>query len=417
MYYLSTRKQTQPVRLSQAINKGLAADGGLFIPEQLPKLDWQTWSTTLSYPDFSARLLTPFFAQDPLLSQLSTLSTDTFTFPVPLKTLDDTTFVLELFHGPTASFKDFGAHFLANSMKMMGGTPKTVLVATSGDTGSAVASAFYHSKQHRIIILFPKGQISPIQEQQLTCWDDNIQALEVEGNFDACQQLVKLAFEHSHKNLSSANSINIGRLLPQMTYYAYSSVQFFHKYHTMPGYIIPSGNLGHATAAYWAQAMGFPIREIVLSTNANQVLSDYLASGRYMAQPSLKTLANAMDVGNPSNFERLQSLYPTFAQFTQNVRAVSVTDSEIGQSIQAIYQQYQYICCPHTATAFHARTKLNTWPWVVVATAEPGKFAHVIEPIIQTSIPISVNLQRLLKRKTSKRAIKPNLSELLAYMS
>jgi threonine synthase len=417
MYYISTRKQTKPSMLSNAITKGLAPDGGLFIPKQLPIIDWQGWSTTLSYPAFSAQLLYPFFEQDSLAPQLSTLLIDTFTFPIPLKKLDDTTFVLELFHGPTASFKDFGARFLARCLEAIPGCQKTILVATSGDTGSAVASAFYHSHQHRVIILYPKGQISPVQEQQLTCWDDNILAIAVCGNFDECQQLVKSAFQQqSLSNLSSANSINIGRLLPQMTYYAYTSVQFYQKHHMSPGFIIPSGNLGHATAAYWAQAMGFPIREIVLSTNANTVLSDYLSSGDYTARPSIRTLANAMDVGNPSNFERLQYLFPTFEKFKQHVRAISVTDTEIGHTMQTIYQCFQYISCPHTATAFYARKKLNAQPWIVVSTADPSKFSTVIEPIIQTTVPMSANLRMLLNRKTTKIEINPMLSELTEYL-
>jgi threonine synthase len=393
----------------------LAPDGGLFIPKEIPKLDWQGWSTALAYPDFSAQLLYPFFEQDSLAPQLSTLSADTFRFPIPLQNLDDSTFVLELFHGPTASFKDFGARFLARCLEAIPGCQKTILVATSGDTGSAVASAFYQSNKHRVIILYPKGQISPVQEQQLSCWDDNILAIAVRGSFDACQQLVKSAFQH-HKNLSSANSINIGRLLPQMTYYAYTSVQFYRKYNTSPGFIIPSGNLGHATAAYWAQAMGFPIREIVLSTNANTVLSDYLSSGNYSARPSLQTLANAMDVGNPSNFERLHYLFPNFEKFKQQVPALSVSDSEIGQTIQSIYQRFKYIACPHTATAFYARTKLDSQPWIVVATADPGKFSTVIEPIIQTAVPLSVNLRTLLGKKTKNREINPMLEELMEYL-
>lgn len=416
MYYISTRKQTKPSILSEAIAEGLAADGGLFVPEQLPRIDWQGWSTTLSYPDFSAQVLYPFFEQDGLAPGLSSLSRDSFRFPLPLQSLDDKTFVLELFHGPTASFKDFGALFLARCLEAISGPQKTILVATSGDTGSAVASAFYRSPRHRVIILYPQGQISPMQEQQLSCWDDNILAFAVRGSFDDCQQLVKAAFQQPLGNLSSANSINIGRLLPQMTYYAYTSVQFYRQYQRAPGFIIPSGNLGHATAAYWAQAMGFPIREIVLSTNANTVLSDYLESGNYSARPSIQTLANAMDVGNPSNFERLQYLFPSFEEFKQHVHTISVPDVEISQTIQSIYQRFYYLSCPHTATAFHARTKLNAQPWIVVATADPGKFSTLIEPIIKTTVPLSANLQALLNRKTTKKEINPSLSELMEYL-
>lgn len=413
MYYFSTHQQSKPSTLSKAIDEGLAPDGGLFVPEQLPTLDWQSWSANLSYPDFSAKLLYPFFEGDKLAPELSTLVSDSFNFPVPLEKLDDSTFVLELFHGPTASFKDFGARFLAGCMEACPDSRKTILVATSGDTGSAVASAFYRSHRHHVIILYPKGQISPIQEQQLCCWNDPIQAFAVRGSFDDCQRLVKSAFQQNLKHLSSANSINIGRLLPQMTYYAYTAVQFYQKYQKAPGFIIPSGNLGHATAAYWAKTMGFPIRELVLATNANRVLSDYLDKGKFNARKSISTVANAMDVGNPSNFERLQHLFPRFDRFKQQVQAYSVTDAQICQTIKTIDQRYQYLSCPHTATAFYARTKLDAQPWIVVATAEPGKFSSLIQPIIQRELPISANLRALLNRKTRKIEINPSLSELM----
>lgn len=416
MYYISTRKNRNLHTLSSAITTGLAEDGGLFVPTQLPAADWKGWSDRLSFPEFSTKLLDPFFEQDNLAGQLSTLSNETFTWPVPLKKMDETTFVLELFHGPTASFKDFGAGFLAGCLEAISGCKKTILVATSGDTGSAVASAFHQSKKYRVIILYPTGGVSPIQEQQLTCWDDNILSLAVRGSFDECQGLVKSAFQQGLENLSSANSINIGRLLPQMTWYAWSSIQFFRKYHVCPGFIIPSGNLGHATAAYWAQAMRFPIREIVLATNANRVMSDYLDNGNYSARPSIQTIANAMDVGNPSNFERLQTLFPAFEKFRQYVPVISVSDSEIRRTIQAVYQHFQYLSCPHTATAFYAKTKLNTEPWIIVATAEPGKFSTIIEPLIQRKVPMSANLQALLDRKARKITIKAELSELRKYL-
>ena len=215
-----------------------------------------------------------------------------------------------------SSFKDFGAHFLAECLNTLTNCKKTILVATSGDTGSAVASAFYGKLNYRVIILYPDGQISAKQEHQMTCWDRNIFAFAVNGNFDQCQQLVKSAFcdpiWQSSEGLSSANSINIGRLLPQITYYASSSLKFYRKYGKKPGFIIPSGNLGNATAAFWAKAIGFPIREIVLATNANQVITDYLNSGSYQSRQSITTVANAMDVGDPSNLERLNHLFDSF---------------------------------------------------------------------------------------------------------
>jgi threonine synthase len=321
--------------------------------------------------------------------------------------------VLELFHGPTCSFKDFGARFLAECLNDATHCKKTILVATSGDTGSAVASAFYRKINYKVIILYPEGQISAKQEQQMTCWDDNIFSFAVKGSFDQCQQLVKLAFQdpdcQSTAELSSANSINIGRLLPQMVYYAYSSLQFYQNNKLKAGFIIPSGNLGNATADYWAKAMGFPIREIVLATNSNRVISDYLNSGYYQSRPSIETLANAMDVGNPSNFERLSQLFGSFDRFKENVTAVSVNDEAIRQTIYHSYKQYHYICCPHTATAFHVRNQLDNQPWIVVATADPCKFDELIEPIINTKIPVAPQLQQLSDRPNKRLRVEASI--------
>ncbi|WP_397601674.1 hypothetical protein [Silvanigrella sp.] len=213
-------------------------------------------------------------------------------------------------------------------------------------------------------------------------------------------------------HISSANSINIGRLLPQIVYYAYSSYQFFSLYHTKPNYIIPSGNLGNATAAFWAREMGFPIHDISLSTNENKVICNYLSSGTYLPQKSILTLANAMDVGNPSNFERLSHLFPSFEVFKNNITAVSVDNKKISQTILEVYKQSQYILCPHTATAFYIRNKLNSNPSIVVSTADPCKFDDIIEPIILDKVPISDELKKLLNKKLSFIDIEPNLTEI-----
>lgn len=418
MQYISTRDQTISYALSQAIREGLAPDGGLFVPKHLPAIAMDSLSQDSSYASFCAQVLNPFFEGDPLASELSSFCENAFTFNAPLKPLNDNTSVLELFHGPTLSFKDFGARFLAQCLSSVAVTEKlTILVATSGDTGSAVASAFYQKANIDVIILFPEGQISTRQQHQITCWGENIKAYAIRGSFDDCQQLVKSAFSNTALrqkfNLCTANSINIGRLLPQIGYYAYTSYHFYRQHRIKPNFIVPSGNLGNINAAYWAKMMGFPIQTIVMANNANRVMVDYLESGDYQAQQSIQTLANAMDVGNPSNIERLQYLFNTFDTFSQNVLAYSVSDEMIQQAIQEAYKKYRYILCPHTATGYIARKQCGASPWIIAGTADPCKFETVIEPIIQEKIPVSPALTQMLDRKTHFETINRDLKSIL----
>ncbi len=422
MYFITTRDKNTRKSASQAIRSGLAPDGGLFIPEYLPRVDLKKFTPDLSYPEFAAILLQEFFLDDELKDKLPELCNNAFTFPAPLTTINNNTYMLELFHGPTSSFKDFGARFLAECFNVLFEKNKaTIIVATSGDTGSAVASAFYQKSNVNVIVLYPYGQITERQEHQIACWDTNILALAVDGTFDDCQHLVKSAFRdpwwQSHMHLSSANSISIGRLLPQIVYYAYSSLQFYRQHQTVPGYIVPTGNLGNATACYWAKEMGFPIREIVLATNANRAIPDYLHTGEFHPRPSISTLANAMDVGNPSNFERLLHLFNTYDEFKKNVRAISADDEDIKVTIKEMFQDYHTIVCPHTATAFHARKQLSELPWIAVATADASKFSTIIEPIIKTDIPISPQLQALLDRPVRIIKVTNTLEDIQATLT
>ena len=322
---------------------------------------------------------------------------------------------------PTLSFKDFGARFLAQCFtRISTEKPLTILVATSGDTGSAVASAFFQKHPIRVIVLFPQGKISLRQQQQITCWQDNVLAVAVKGAFDDCQRLVKAAFNKAEwKNkyqLSTANSINVARLLPQVVYYAYTSLRFQQSHGFMPGFIVPSGNLGNVTAAYWAKQMGFPVREIVIATNANRPVTHYLETGEYQAFPTQVTLANAMDVGNPSNFARLYDLFPQFSEFKSEVRAIRVDDEHIKQAIAKAYQNERVILCPHTATAYHARQQLDNKPWIITATAHPCKFENIIESIIGVPLPVSSELDALLKRPQHFEIINADLSALTTVM-
>lgn len=418
MKFISTRKNSGYTTLSSAIVSGLASDGGLFVPEYLPQVDLKLFDHRINLNLFSQRLLQYFFSHDALELKLANIIEKTLVFPFPLKQINANTFMLELFHGPTASFKDLGAGFLAECLTQIHPKNKTttIMVATSGDTGSAVASAFYLKPKLNVIILYPKGKISQKQQQQITCWDKNILALAIEGTFDDCQQLVKSAFLDAwwqkHMCLNSANSINIGRLLPQMIYYAYSSVQFYHCHQIVPGYIIPTGNLGNAVACFWAKKMGFPIREIVLSTNANRTIPEYLITGEYKARKSVSTLANAMDVGNPSNFERLHHLFSTFDAFKSEVKAISASDEDIKNTIRTMYSNYLKIICPHTATAFFARQQLSAQPWIIAATADPYKFNSLIEQIIDVKIPIPAQLQALLDRPVNSVQVISSLEEI-----
>lgn len=418
MQFQSTRNPALQVSLSEAMQAGLAPDGGLFIPNHFPTIAWQDFKVDMPYAEFATQMLTPFFAQDELAPYLAQICRESFNFPVPVVELDEQHSVLELFHGPTLSFKDFGARFLANSLShIKNDKPFTILVATSGDTGSAVAAAFHGKSNIRVVVMFPEGKISQRQERQMTCWGDNIQAVAVKGMFDDCQTLVKQAFVtpwwSKRTTLNTSNSINIGRLLPQSTYYAYTSWQHFLKTGKKANFIVPSGNIGNITAAFWAKTMGFPIDEIVMSQNANDTISEYLTSGEYRPKASQETLANAMDVGNPSNFERLQHLLGDYATFKSTVRTFCTSDSEIKTEIKRVYQDYGMTICPHTATGFYARQHLpKDRSYIIVATAHPAKFESVIEPILGFDIAPTPALQALLDRPQHKVLIDADMDAL-----
>ncbi len=409
MKYYSTRdkEKLHGLSASDAILKGLAKDGGLYVPEALPKLP--QLSASLPYPEFAAKVLAPFFSGDVLEEKLLDICTSAFNFPLVLNKVSAYS-VLELFHGPTAAFKDFGARFLAFTMEALlkeKGRDLCILVATSGDTGGAVASAFYGREHLSVKVLFPKGRVAERQKKQLTVWGGNVESYEVEGSFDDCQRMVKSAFvDPELKNLSSANSINLGRLLPQMVYYVYTSVKHFEETGRKAHFIIPSGNVGNCTGAYWAMEMGAPIEKITLSVNANKTIPDYLNEGVYKPRASVQTLANAMDVGSPSNMERLFNLYPSYDEFKSKVEAYSVSDDEIRETIKKVYEKDNYICCPHTATALKVyKDHFDGEDAIVVSTAHPAKFETIVEPLIGKSVDIPQNLSSLLTKESVYKEI------------
>jgi threonine synthase len=416
--YLSTRGAAPTVSIGDAIRNGAAPDGGLYLPERVAEVDLGALRGITELAEFAPRFLAPFFDGDPLSLELASICREAFDFPVPLVTPDPDRpelRLLELFHGPTGAFKDFGARFLMACFDRLGdpARPLTVLVATSGDTGGAVGCAAEGREAVQAAILFPKGRVSPFQELQLTCWDAPVHAIEVDGDFDDCQRLVKLAFADRDLSaafrLTSANSINIGRLLPQAAYLAFAAMRQFEETGTPAGLIIPTGNLGHAFAAVYARSLGVPIGPIVAVTNANRTLFDWHRTGAYSPGPAVATIANAMDVGAPSNFERLIHL----PEKAREIKVEQVEDATIRERIRTEYQRSSYIWDPHSATAAEAYARMDAAErggrvWIAAATAHPYKFAEVVEPIIGTRIAPPPALAAILGRKAHKVTIAPD---------
>lgn len=416
MKYFSTRDKAHMVTIEEALLAGLARDGGLFVPETFPKINIAK-APRGDIKDFAAYVLTPFFAGSSLAALLPEICAKAFAFEIPLKKLSETRFVLELTHGPTCAFKDVGAQFLAATLSHISVSsklPRLVLVATSGDTGGAVGCAFSGQENTRVVILYPLGRISDRQEHQLTCWQENVNAYAVEGTFDDCQRIVKEAFldrrVRQSWQLLSANSISLGRLLPQMIYYAYVANQ--NESGEPINFIIPTGNLGNGLAAIWAKQCGFKIGKIGLALNANKAIANFLATEDWAPQKTVPTLANAMDVGNASNMERLRALLLVAPEIKGSLSALSVTDDQIKEMTRQTYRRYKYIVCPHTATAFYAAEK---WAWpnaVLVATADPAKFNDIVEPIIGAGVPVPPALASILNRPMKRTKISATLDDL-----
>ena len=430
MKYFSTRG-AGPVSLDEALCKGLASDGGLFLPEQLPTFADSDFDAAESIPEVAAILLKPFFVGSSLASEVKGILDETFSFPIPATVLpidDQNASMLELYHGPTAAFKDVGAGFLAACLSRLEGDVKkslTILVATSGDTGGAVAAAFDGRPGMRVAVLFPEGRVSERQEHQLCCWSDNVLSLKVRGAFDDCQSMVKAAMADqelsSAHRFSSANSINIGRLLPQSTYYADASLRHFRRTGNKPGFIIPTGNLGNAFACIMAREMGLPIGPVILATNANRTIPDYFESLEWLPRASLQTLASAMDVGDPSNMERLRKLIGEADVLRDQLGVASVSDDEIRAAIRQDFTEFGFATCPHTATATHTWRHLEPGlakqhDWVLVATAHPAKFETIVEPLIGERVPLPPELEEILSRPAHSIVIEPNLASLAAAL-
>ncbi len=400
MKYRSTRGKAPELSFGAALLQGLAPDGGLYVPERFPTIEWRH-SLAAPLGDIACSLLSPFFEGDPLAPELPGIVERAFDFPIPLTRFGDApeTYVLELFHGPTAAFKDVGARFMAECLGKQERAKRTVLVATSGDTGSAVAAALDGKENLEVIVLYPKGGVSEEQERLLTCWSDNVHAFAVEGAFDDCQRMLKEALGTEgalgERTLTTANSINIARLLPQMVYYASGSLEYFGRHESPAVFVIPTGNVGNATAALWAKKIGYPIASVVMAANANRPVPDYLESGNWNPRASIPTLANAMDVGSPSNIERIFDLYGTVEALRADVRSCSCDDESIRERIAHSRARHGRVIDPHTATAVHAYEKADLQSAVLVSTAHPAKFQSTVEPILGAPLEVPEALERL----------------------
>ena len=431
MIFQSTRGK-QRVSLDEALVMGLAGDGGLFLPLELPQFSTDDFAAAKTVAETAQILLRPFFAESALAPDLDEITRETFRFPLPVTRLpvsEGYAGLLELYHGPTAAFKDVGAGFLAACLTRLQGdtdNPLTILVATSGDTGGAVAAAFNERPGMRVVVLYPDGRVSERQAHQLTCWGDNVLSLAVQGSFDDCQALVKGALADkvlsAQYRFSSANSINIGRLLPQCIYYAHSSLEHFRATGRKPGFIVPTGNLGNGFAAFLAKEMGLPIGDMILATNENRLITDFLGGAEWLPRPSIQTLASAMDVGNPSNMERLRSMFGEAGEIRQRTQAVSVSDEIIQKEIRRNYNEFHLATCPHTATATFAWRELDDSErtekdWIMVATAHPAKFEQIVEPIIEAEVPLPADLADILSRPRHFVKIEPDAEALAKALS
>ncbi|MBK8832573.1 MAG: threonine synthase [Saprospiraceae bacterium] len=386
MKYISTDNTNGRVGFKEAVLKGLAPGGGLYVPEMLPHVEATFFDKmdSLSIRDLAYPLLHPFVSDDLSDAQLSAVIDHTFQFDIPVKQISETgIYVLELFHGPTWAFKDVGVRFLAGCLSQWTDQAKEtiILVATSGDTGGAVANGFYNQPGIKVVILYPKGKISPLQEMQIAGMGGNIIALAVDGSFDDCQHMVKKAFNdktlRSKINITSANSINIARWLPQMIFYAIAWREI-RKQGIESRLSIPSGNYGNIAAAFLMHDIGLTFKEILAAHNANDTIPRFLSSGNYAPGKTVSTLANAMDVNDPSNFVRLRYLQQhQYRNRLVDFRAQSVSDTQILEAIRDAWHNHHYLLDPHTATAWHM-LKENGGKGIIVATAHPYKFEDVI---------------------------------------
>lgn len=411
MKYYSTNKQAPLASLQEAVVKGLASDKGLFMPMTIKPLPAGFYDTieSLSFQEIAYRVADAFFGEDVPADTLRRIVYDTLSFDVPLVKVTDRIYSLELFHGPTLAFKDVGGRFMARLLgyfiRKEGRRDVNVLVATSGDTGSAVANGFLGVEGIHVYVLYPKGKVSEIQEKQFSTLGQNITALEVDGTFDDCQALVKSAFMDKELNerlsLTSANSINVARFLPQAFYYFYAYAQLKREGKADNAVVcVPSGNFGNITAGLFGKRMGLPVKRFIAANNRNDIFYQYLQTGEYRPRPSVATIANAMDVGDPSNFARVLDLYGgSHEAIVADISGATYTDDQIRETMKAAWKEHRYLLDPHGACGYRALTE-GLKPGetgVFLETAHPAKFLDTVEETIGEAVEIPAKLQAFMR--------------------
>lgn len=432
MKYYSTNKQSQSVSLQEAVVKGLASDRGLFMPEAIKALPSSFYDhiEDLSFQEIAYRVADAFFGEDIPADTLKDIVYDTLNFDVPLVKVEENIYSLELFHGPTLAFKDVGGRFMARLLSYFirkeGQKDVNVLVATSGDTGSAVANGFLGVEGIHVYVLYPKGKVSEIQEKQFTTLGQNITALEVDGTFDDCQALVKSAFMdkelNDHLLLTSANSIDVARFLPQAFYYFYAYAQLKKMGQADNKKVVvcvPSGNFGNITAGLFGKQMGLPVSRFIAANNKNDIFYQYLQTGKYNPRPSVATIANAMDVGDPSNFARVLDLYQeSHEAICRDISGTTYTDEQIRETVKTTYQQTGYLLDPHGACGFRALKEglKEGEVGVFLETAHPAKFLETVEDIIADKVTIPAKLQEFMKGEKQSLPLSKEFADFKAYL-
>jgi threonine synthase len=426
MKYYSTNKKSEKVSFKDAVIKGLAPDKGLYFPESIADFPAGLLNSGKDLNEICYGYIKQFVGDEIPAEKLKQIIAETINFPLPIVEIEKDVYSLELWHGPTCAFKDVGARFLARCLSyfIQGQTEKvTILVATSGDTGSAVANGFYNVDGIDVVILYPKGKVSKIQEQQLTTIGGNISALEVEGTFDDCQAMVKAAFNDKVLNdamkLSSANSINVARFLPQAFYFIAAYEQLEDKSKDVV-FAVPSGNFGNLTAGMFAQKAGLPVAKFIAGTNANDIVPKYLATGIYKAKPSVSTISNAMDIGDPSNFARILELHDGDWDGVKNtLEGHAYTDEQTRTSMKDVIDRTGYLTEPHGTIAYMALKeyqKSHDCQGIILETAHPAKFHDVVEPVIGQKVDIPERLQEYMTREKDALLIDNQFDSLKNYL-
>ena len=429
MKYYSLNKTAPAASFKEATTKGLAPDKGLYFPEKIPIHDTDFYADIQNYSDeeIAFKIIEPYVANEIPATELKTIVEETINFEIPLKPINDEIFSLELYHGPTLAFKDIGARFMSRCLGYFvknNNKKVTVLVATSGDTGGAVANGFYNVEGVEVVILYPSGKVSSVQEKQLVTLGNNIHAIEVNGNFDDCQQMVKRAFSDNTLSkklfLTSANSINVARWLPQQFYYLFAWKQWADKKNP-PVISVPSGNFGNICAGILAHVSGLPVKHFIAACNANKVVPDFLTTQNYQPQKAIATISNAMDVGDPSNFVRILELFHhQFKDLKNTLSSESISDEETRKTISEVYQNENYLLDPHGAVAYTAlknfQQKHPQQKGFILETAHPVKFYDVVEPVIGEQIPIPKSVQELLSKDKLSISMEADFEDLKEFL-